>query len=124
MPERGRGGGEGVRVRDHLANVRTTLAWVRTGIVLIGVGYAVSEVAIVERLAGAGTDLAAYGRPLGLVAIAGGVAVAAASLLRFLDARARIESAHIEPRLAVDAALIAVTAASALVVLLSLVVDR
>jgi uncharacterized membrane protein YidH (DUF202 family) len=38
---RGRGGGEGVRTRDHLANVRTLLAFLRTGMVLLGLGLVI-----------------------------------------------------------------------------------
>src|SRR5260370_22563178 len=78
---RGRGGGEGVRTRDHLANVRTTLAWVRTGMVLIGIGYGADKLAAVDTLHGVAN---AYGRPVGLVAVLAGVTVAAAALPRFL----------------------------------------
>jgi len=44
----GRGGGEGVRTRDHLANVRTFLAWVRAGLVLLALGYALAKFAAIE----------------------------------------------------------------------------
>jgi putative membrane protein len=123
MRDRGRGGGEGVRTRDHLANVRTTLAWVRVGIVLVGIGYALDKLAAVARLSGSGGGLA-LARPVGLLAVAGGVAVAAAALARFLGARARIESPRFEPWPVIDLALAAVVGACALLVLLALMVAR
>jgi putative membrane protein len=44
----GRGGGEGVRIRDHLANVRTFLSWVRAGLLLLALGYAVAKFGVIE----------------------------------------------------------------------------
>ncbi len=44
----GRGGGEGVRIRDHLANVRTFLAWLRAGLLLLALGYALAKFQVVE----------------------------------------------------------------------------
>lgn len=123
MRERGRGGGEGVRTRDHLANVRTTLAWVRVGIVLIGIGYALDKLAAIGELMAPGRGLA-FGRPLGVVVVACGVVVAAASLARFLGARARIESSRFEPWPAIDLALAGVVGTCALVILLGLAVAR
>jgi uncharacterized membrane protein YidH (DUF202 family) len=124
VQQRGRGGGEGVRTRDHLANVRTTLAWIRTGLVLMGVGYATDKLAALAVLHGAVGGLLPYGRPLGLAAIGAGVLLAAAALPRFLGARARIESARFEPRPGTDLALIVALAAGALVLLLLLAVTR
>ncbi len=121
MEQRGRGGGEGVRTRDHLANVRTTLGWVRTGMVLIGIGYAADKLAAVDALHGVAN---AYGRPVGLVAVLAGVAVAAAALPRFLLARARIEAARFQPRVGADLALVGAVAAGGLVVLIALAVTR
>lgn len=113
-----------MRTRDHLANVRTTLAWVRMGLVLMGIGYATDKVAALHALYGVGGALRAYGRPLGLVAIGAGVLLAAAALPRFLAARARIESERFEPRPGTDLALIGALAAGALAVLALLAVTR
>jgi uncharacterized membrane protein YidH (DUF202 family) len=118
---RGRGGGEGVRTRDHLANVRTTLAWLRTGMILLGVGYATDKLGA---LGGPGSELRAYGRPLGLAAAAAGVVMAAAALPRFLRARARIESAGFEPRPWPDVALIVLLGAGGLAIVVLLAVTR
>jgi len=47
---RGRGGGEGARIRDHLANVRTFLAWLRAGLVLLAMGFAVAKFQVIDSL--------------------------------------------------------------------------
>ena len=113
-----------MRTRDHLANVRTTLSWVRMGLVLMGIGYATDKVAVLDALYGVGGALRVYGRPLGLVAIGAGVLLAAAALPRFLAARTRIESERFEPRPGADLALVGALAAGALAVLALLAVTR
>jgi uncharacterized membrane protein YidH (DUF202 family) len=118
MSVRGRGGGEGVRTRDHLASVRTTLTWVRTAMILMGAGYAA------DKTAALGGVLRPYGRPLGLALVGAGVAVTAAALPRFLLARAAIESGRFDPRPGVDLALVGAVGVGALVVLVVLAVTR
>lgn len=113
-----------MRTRDHLANVRTTLTWVRMGLVLMGIGYATDKVAALDALHGLGGALRGYGRPLGLAAIAAGIVLAAAALPRFLGARTRIESASFSPRPWADLALIGALAGAALALLLVLTVAR
>lgn len=124
MQERGRGGGEGVRTRDHLANVRTTMAWVRTGMILMGIGYAIDKLAALDALHGVRTALRAYGHALGLLVVVGGVVVAAAALPRYVAARARIESARFSPHPRADLALVGALAVAGLVVLVLLTVAR
>jgi putative membrane protein len=52
-PAPARAGGE-ARVREHLANQRTLLAWIRTAIALMGLGFVVARFALFLRgLAGA-----------------------------------------------------------------------
>jgi uncharacterized membrane protein YidH (DUF202 family) len=46
----GRGGGDGVRTRDHLANVRTLLAFLRTGLMLSGMGIVIDKLEAIEHL--------------------------------------------------------------------------
>ena len=106
-----------MRTRDHLANVRTTLAWVRVSLLLMAAGYAVDKLAALDARSGAGGLAAAPGRRLGLLAAGAGVVVAAAALARFLRARARIEAERFAPRPAADLALAGVVAAGALVAL-------
>ena len=120
MDDRGRGGGEGVRTRDHLASVRTTLTWVRTAVIVMALGYTLDKLGALSAELGRGGGVAAYGRPLGLLALAAGTVMAAAALPRFLLARARIESARYEPNIGADLALIGALALGALVLFLVL----
>lgn len=58
--------------RDHLANERTLLSWVRTAIAVIGLGYVVDRFALADGIgigAIVGTILVALG---GAIAVAGG----------------------------------------------------
>jgi putative membrane protein len=121
---RGRGGGEGVRTRDHLANARTTLTWVRTGMILIGIGYTADKVAELDALHGVSGGLRTLGHPLGLVVVAAGVVSTALALPRFLRARARIESSTFVPRVGADLALIVALGAGGLALLVTLAVVR
>jgi uncharacterized membrane protein YidH (DUF202 family) len=113
-----------VRTRDHLANVRTTLVWVRTGLLLMAAGYALDKVTALDRLRGIPGTLVTYGRPAGLAAVLAGVAVAAAALPRFLAARAHIESDRLETRPDADLLLVGVLGAGALALLVLLAVAR
>lgn len=121
---RGRGGGEGVRTRDHLANVRTTLAWVRTGMILMGVGYTADKLAALDALHGLSGGLRRLGHPLGLLVVASGVAVTASALPRFLRARARIESDRFTPQVGADLALLVLLGGGGLALLIALSVLR
>ena len=121
---RGRGGGEGVRTRDHLANARTTLTWVRTGMIFMGIGYTADKVAELDALHGLSGGLRALGHPLGLLAVAAGVVLTALALPRYVRARARIESDTFVPRVEADLALIGAMGVGALVLLVTLVVAR
>src|SRR5262249_38430125 len=105
MSERGRGGGEGVRTRDHLANLRTTLTWIRTGMILMAAGYTTDKLGVLDRLHQVPSGLSAYGHWLGVAAVGAGVVVTAAALPRCLVARNRIESPRFEPRPWADLAL-------------------
>lgn len=113
-----------MRTRDHLANVRTTMTWVRTGMILMGMGYATDKLAALDALHGVRTALRAYGHTLGLLVVVGGVVVAAAALPRYVAARARIEFARFSPHPGADLALVGALAVGALVVLVLLTVAR
>ena len=84
----GRGGGEGVRTRDHLANVRTFLAWLRTGLVLLALGYALTKFEVIERQ---------ESRYLGVITAAAGWVVVVLAGFSFMRQRRAIESAVFAP---------------------------
>lgn len=108
-PDRGRGGGEGVRTRDHLANSRTLLAFLRAGLVLGGIGLVMDKL---EQLRGA------PGPSLGLPVAAAGWLVTAIAGWRFLLQRRAIEGPRHSSRVLLDLAPVAVVAAAGVVILL------
>jgi putative membrane protein len=109
---RGRGGGEGVRVRDHLANVRTFLAWLRAGLVLLAMGYAVAKFQVIESLPN---------RYLGvLTAVAGWLVIVIAGV-SFIRMRRAIEAAEFAPSVSWNLSLSLLTAGAGAAVLVYLV---
>jgi putative membrane protein len=89
------------RARDHLANERTFLAWVRTGVATIVFGFAVGRfsIAIRELLQAQGKTPSTPGVTawLGMVATIGGVLLIFAGLSRYRRTRAQLETNTFEP---------------------------
>jgi uncharacterized membrane protein YidH (DUF202 family) len=119
---RGRGGGEGVRTRDHLANARTLQAWFRATLALLAIGYALEKLQVVAGEAGRPGAVSLF--HLGRWIVLAGVGLMALALARFLLHRREIEGAAFQPRLAADAVLLLAVALSGLAVLVFLVVAR
>ncbi len=80
------------RARTHLANERTFLAWLRTGLSLVALGIAVALFLDPGRGRGLGFAVA-----LGVVLVASGTLVTAAGGLRFIRARDQIEAETYRP---------------------------
>jgi putative membrane protein len=89
------------RARDHLANERTFLAWVRTGAAIVVFGFAIGRFAIAMR------QLAAFGgHPvrtvgfsvwMGAGSIVGGVSLVIAGLVRYRKTREQLDKGTFEP---------------------------
>jgi putative membrane protein len=89
------------RARDHLANERTFLAWVRTGAAIIVFGFAIGRFAIAMR------QLSAFeGHPLrtggvsvwmGTTSIALGVVLVIAGLVRYRKNRVQLDEGGFQP---------------------------
>lgn len=89
------------RARDHLANERTFLAWVRTGVATIIFGFAIGRFSIALReffrlqdRAETTSGLTAW---FGMISIVGGVLLILAGLGRYRKARAQLDSNSFEP---------------------------
>jgi len=89
------------RARDHLANERTFLAWVRTGIATIIFGFAIGRFSIALReflkLQGYASKTSGVTAWLGMISIVGGVLLILAGLSRYRQARVQIDSDTFEP---------------------------
>jgi len=89
------------RARDHLANERTFLAWVRTGAAIVVFGFAIGRFAIAMRqltaLSGHPVRTAGISVWMGSGAILAGVALVVAGLVRYHKTRKQLDSDTFEP---------------------------
>jgi uncharacterized membrane protein YidH (DUF202 family) len=97
-----------VRTRDHLANTRNLLAWLRLAVALMGLGFAADKL---ELIAGSRRTL------LGTGAAAAGLVVAALASARYLQQRAAIDRPSFLVRYRLDVVVAAAAAGGGLLVL-------
>lgn len=105
------------RARTHLANERTFLAWLRTGLSLVALGIATAHFL---ETPGQPVNLPAA---LGLALAAGGTVMAAAGGKRFLDGTHMIEAGTYRPHplaVVLSVALVAAAGAAAIAFILLL----
>lgn len=112
---------ESTRAREHLANERTLLAWVRTAIALMGLGFVVARFGLflrqlaVERAAPA--EPAHVSAVIGAALVGASVLITAMSTVRFFRARAQIERGSFEPEALTEVVVVAVTVLAGLALL-------
>lgn len=89
------------RARDHLANERTFLAWVRTGIATVIFGFAIGRFSIALRefmhLEGRASESSGVTAWFGVISILGGVLLILAGLARYRKTRIQIDTDSFEP---------------------------
>jgi len=89
------------RARDHLANERTFLAWVRTGVATIIFGFAIGRFSIALRefmkLQGYKSVTPGFTTWLGIISAVGGVLLLLAGLGRYRKTRMQLDSNTFEP---------------------------
>jgi putative membrane protein len=89
------------RARDHLANERTFLAWLRTGIATIVFGFAIGRFSIALRefmkLQGYKSATPGFTTWLGIISAVGGVGLIFTGLSRYKTAQVQIDSDNFEP---------------------------
>jgi putative membrane protein len=89
------------RARDHLANERTFLAWVRTGAAIVVFGFAIGRFAIAMRqltaFGGHAVRTAGLSVWMGAISILAGVAMVIAGLVRYRKTREQLDNGTFEP---------------------------
>ncbi|HKM80530.1 MAG TPA: DUF202 domain-containing protein [Candidatus Acidoferrum sp.] len=95
------------RARDHLANERTFLAWLRTGVATIVFGFAIGRFSIalqqILQFEGKPAPTSGLTAWLGVVAILAGVLAILAGHMRYYQTWAQIERGTFKPpRLTID----------------------
>lgn len=89
------------RARDHLANERTFLAWVRTSVAIVVFGFAIGRFAIalrqLSRLQGQELKATGFSVWMGTISIIAGVVMVGAGLMRYRKTRAQLEQGLFEP---------------------------
>jgi len=89
------------RARDHLANERTFLAWVRTGAAIVVFGFAIGRFSIAMRqltaLEGHPLHRSGISVWMGASSIVLGVLLVVAGLVRYRQTRIRLDQGTFEP---------------------------
>jgi putative membrane protein len=87
--------------RDHLANERTFLAWIRTGVAGVAFGFAIGRFAVairqwmqIQGRVGPSTGLSVW---FGAATMIAGVLICVAGLFRYRRTREQIESGNFQP---------------------------
>jgi len=101
-------------VRDHLANERTMLAWQRTALGVIAIGFLVDRFA----LEGGGTTVT--GSILGIIIVLLGAAVSIMGVYRFMRTEREIDTHTYRPALLAHLALTAAIVAGAVALVMFL----
>jgi putative membrane protein len=93
--------GDSNRARDHLANERTFLAWVRTGAAIVVFGFAIGRFSIAMRqltaLNGHAVRTAGLSVWMGSGSIMAGVLLVVAGLVRYRKTRTQLDAGTFEP---------------------------
>jgi putative membrane protein len=89
------------RARDHLANERTFLAWLRTGVATIVFGFAIGRFSIALRefmkVQGYASSTPGFTTWLGIISAVGGVLLILAGLKRYRQTKVQLDSDTFEP---------------------------
>lgn len=89
------------RARDHLANERTFLAWVRTSVAIVVFGFAIGRFAIAMRqlteFQGHVSKTTGLSVWMGMSSILAGAVMVVAGLARYRKTRAQLDAGKFEP---------------------------
>jgi putative membrane protein len=97
-------------VRDHLANERTLLAWVRTALTIVGLGFLISRLLVTDE-----GNPEPVAEVIGVALIMLGAGASVLSAVRFLRIQREIDEASFHPTSRLDLALAGGVAIAAVV---------
>jgi putative membrane protein len=103
-------------VRDHLANERTLLSWVRTAIAVIALGFVVDRLAL-------GTESQGLAGFAGIALVGVGALVALIGAYSYLDARRELATGSYRPKVGLHLAIVGLVLVAAMVIALYLVLS-
>jgi putative membrane protein len=112
-------------LRDHLANERTFLAWVRTSITIIALGFVVAKFGILLREVGGShvqSLTARAGAVVGVALVVGGILTAVLAALKFQRIRRDIERSVVDFSPTLDIALAIVVVAAGIILAVYMIV--
>lgn len=112
-------------LRDHLANERTFLAWIRTSITIIALGFVVAKFGILLREVGGShvhSLTARAGVIVGVILVLAGIALVYLALLRFLRTKDDIENGTVDFSPDLDVALAVIVGAVSVALAIYLIV--
>ena len=120
--------GDETRPREHLANERTLLAWARTSITFIALGFGVSRFDIFLRQlrrvdTSHGGEGPGFSAAIGLVFVLAGLLTAGAGVTRYLQARTQIEDGRYRSVAWPLVVLVSILCAAGVALMVYLVVD-
>jgi putative membrane protein len=103
------------KVTDHLANERTFLAWVRTGVAIIALGFVIERFGLLLRELGLRNPPVPltsvhYSAVVGLSLTLLGVLILVVALINFLEIRRAIDKEQFHPQMRWSLLLTAITA--------------
>jgi inner membrane protein YidH len=105
-------------LRDHLANERTFLAWIRTSITIVALGFVVAKFGLLLREIGGAhihPQTAHAGAIVGVLLVLSGIVAAALATFRFLRYKRDIENSVVDFSPTLDVALAVIVGAVSLV---------
>ncbi|HEY8687568.1 MAG TPA: DUF202 domain-containing protein [Chloroflexota bacterium] len=111
-------------LRDHLANERTFLSWVRTAIALVALGFVVAKSGILLREVGAGhvqAETARAGAVVGVILVFAGLLIAVLGAVRFWQIRRDIDRGVVRFSPSLDVVLAIVVAVTSIMLAIYLI---
>lgn len=114
------------RVSDHLANERTFLAWIRTGVAIMGFGFVVARFGLALReLAARNPSFVILSLPfssfVGVLLVVLGTAITIAALVTFIQVRSAIDREEFHPQLSFSVLLTVLSSLVGIVVAIYLI---